>query len=132
MVPGSLAWHQTGPRNLQTRVIMPTVTESAAWRVVLRAVMLVFALVLLLFLVRELRAVLVQLALAILLAAAANPLVERLTSSTNARRSRWRPARGLAALFVFIGAVLVLTVGVVIVLATVAPDLQALAVSAPL
>jgi putative permease len=106
-------------------------TESAAWRVVWRAILLVFALMLVLFLVRELRAVLVQLALAILLAAAANPIVEALTASERALRWRWRPARGVAALLVFVGALLVLLLGTLIVLATVAPDVTALATSSP-
>jgi predicted PurR-regulated permease PerM len=106
-------------------------TESAVWRVVMRAILLVFALMLLLVLVRELRTVLVQLALAILLAAAANPIVEGLTTSAHAQRWRWRPNRGLAALLVFIGAALLLALGGLVVMATVAPDLNALAISAP-
>jgi predicted PurR-regulated permease PerM len=106
-------------------------TESAAWRVVMRAILLVFALMLLFALVRELRAVLLQLALAVLLAAAANPLVEGLTTSAHARQWRWRPNRGLATLLVFVGAALLLVLGGVVVMATVAPDLSALATSAP-
>jgi predicted PurR-regulated permease PerM len=83
------------------------------------------------FLVRELRSVLVQLALAILLAAAANPIVEWLTNSRNARSWRWRPGRGLAALLVFLGALLTLVLLALIVVATVAPDIRALAFNAP-
>src|SRR5438309_839618 len=106
-------------------------TESAAWRVVMRAILLVFVLMLLLVLVRELLAVWVQLALAILLAAAANPIVEGLTTSERARRWRWRPGRGLATLFVFAGAALLLVFGGLIIMTSVAPDLSALAISAP-
>ncbi len=107
-------------------------SESAAWRVVQRTVLLVFAVVLLVFLLHELRTVVVQLSLAVLLAAAANPFVEALTASERAQSWRWRPPRGLAALLVFLGAAVALIVGALVVVATVAPDLAALAASAPL
>jgi predicted PurR-regulated permease PerM len=107
-------------------------SEAGAWRVVLRGIAVVFVLLLLVFLIRELRAVVIQVMLAVLLAAAANPLVETLTSSNRLLGSRWRPGRGLASLMVFLGALLVLVLGAAIVLATVAPDVSALATSAPL
>jgi predicted PurR-regulated permease PerM len=103
-------------------------TESAAWRVLLRGILLVFAVLFVLFLVRELRSVIVQLLLAVLLAAAATPLVNALTNSTN---KRWRPPRAVAALIVFLGAIVVLIGGALFVVATVAPDLSALANSLP-
>ena len=106
-------------------------TEAAAWRVVLRGIGIVFAVLFVVLLVNELRGVLVQLALAVLLAAAANPIVEALTTSKRALSWRWRPARGLAALLVFLGALLLLVLGAGIVLATVAPDVAALAASSP-
>lgn len=106
-------------------------TEAAAWRVLLRAIVLVFALLMLVFLFTQLRPVLVQLALAILLAAAANPVVEAMTTSRRALSWRWRPSRGLAALLVFLGALLALVLGAVIVVATVAPDVRGLATNAP-
>jgi predicted PurR-regulated permease PerM len=111
---------------------MRFVTESATWRLVVRAVVLVFALVVLGVLVHELRGVLVQLALAILLAAAANPLVGSFTASEGSPRRKWRPGRALAAILVFLGALLALFVGLLVVLATVGPDLQALAIGMPL
>jgi predicted PurR-regulated permease PerM len=106
-------------------------TESAAWRVVLRAIAVVFALLMLVFLITQLRPVLVQLALAILLAAAANPVVEWLTAPKRARAGRWRLRRGVAAVLVFLAALLIVVLGGVIIVATVAPDVRALAVSAP-
>jgi predicted PurR-regulated permease PerM len=106
-------------------------TEAAAWRVVLRGILVVFALLMAIALIGELRAVLVQLAIAILVAAAANPIVEGMTTSKRAATWRWRPPRGLAALLVFAGAVLALFLGIFVALATVAPDVAALAANAP-
>ena len=107
-------------------------TEAAAWRVVLRGILLVFGLLLAVFLVRELQSVIVQLLLAVLVAAAATPLVNTLTVSKRAQRWRWRPGRGLAALVVFLAALLLLVLGALVVVATVAPDLSALSASVPL
>jgi predicted PurR-regulated permease PerM len=106
-------------------------TEDAAWRVVWRGVLLVFALLVLVFLVTQLRPVLVQLALALLIAAAANPLVETITASRATRTWKWRPGRGIAALVVFLGALALLVLGGVIVTATIAPDVAALARNTP-
>jgi predicted PurR-regulated permease PerM len=106
-------------------------TEAAAWRVLWKTILLVLGLLLVVYLIRELRVVIVQLLLAVLLAAAATPAVNSLTTSDHARRWRWRPARGLAALLVFLAAVLLLVLGSVVVVATVAPDLSALATSLP-
>jgi predicted PurR-regulated permease PerM len=106
-------------------------TEAGAWRVILRGVGVIFALVVVVFLITELRSLLVQLALAVLLAAAANPIVEWMTTSKQALGWRWRPPRGLAALLVFVAGLLVLVLGAVVVLATVGPDVSALAASSP-
>jgi predicted PurR-regulated permease PerM len=106
-------------------------TESAVWRIVLRGVLLTFALIAVALLLGQLQAVLVQLALAILLAAAANPLVDGLSLSAVARRRRFRIARGVAALLVFLAGLLLLFAGGLVVVATVGPDLRALAISAP-
>jgi predicted PurR-regulated permease PerM len=107
------------------------VTEAAAWRVVLRGILLVFGLLLAVFLARELQSVIVQFLLAVLVAAAATPLVNTLTVSERARCWRWRPGRGLAALLVFLAALLILVLGAVILVATVAPDLSGLSESVP-
>jgi predicted PurR-regulated permease PerM len=106
-------------------------TESAAWRVVVRGILLVFTLTLLTSLIGALQSLLVQLALAILVAAATTPTIEALTTSERTLRWRWRPGRGVAALLVFISAALVLFLGAFVVLATVAPDVSALATSLP-
>jgi predicted PurR-regulated permease PerM len=106
-------------------------SESAAWRVMLRSILLVAGLILLALLIRELRSVIVQLLLAVLLAAAATPMVNALTRSERALTWRWRPGRGLAALVVFLGALVLLGVGAVTIVATVAPDVNQLAANLP-
>lgn len=106
-------------------------TESAAWRVVWRGILLVASLVLLSLLIYQLRSVIVQLLLAVLLAAAATPMVNALARSERAPGRRWRPSRGLAALVVFVGAVALLALGVVAIVATVTPDVNELTASLP-
>jgi hypothetical protein len=72
-------------------------TEQAVWRVVARGILLVFCLLLLVLRIRELQSVIVQLLLAILLAAAITPVVDRLTMARGSRRfkigRRKRPGR---------------------------------------
>ena len=106
-------------------------TEAAAWRVVLRGALLVFGVLFVVFLARELRSVIVQLVLAIILAAAATPLVDALTVSERARRWRWRPHRGLAAALVFVSAILLLVLAAVTVFRAVGPDVWRLATNMP-
>jgi predicted PurR-regulated permease PerM len=106
-------------------------TEGAAWRVVLRGILLVFGLVVAVFLARQLQSVIVQLLLAVLVAAAATPLVNAVTVSERAQRWRWRPARSLAALLVFLAALLILVLGGTIVVASIAPDLSQLSTNLP-
>ena len=103
--------------------------EAAAWRVLGRGILLVTAIVLLALLVRELQSVIVQFLLAVLLAAAATPIVDGLTS--HERAPRWRPSRAVAASVVFLGAVVLLILGAVAIAATVAPDLDGLLASLP-
>jgi predicted PurR-regulated permease PerM len=67
--------------------------------------------------------------LAVLLAAAATPIVNRLTTSERAQR--WRPGRAVAASFVFLGAVVLLVLGAIAIAATIAPDLQGLVATVP-
>jgi predicted PurR-regulated permease PerM len=104
-------------------------SEAAAWRVLARGIVLVAAIVLFVFLVHELRSVIVQFLLAVLLAAAATPIVDGLTGGERARG--WRPGRGLAATVVFFGAVVLLILGGAAIAATVAPDLDGLMASLP-
>src|SRR5205823_14648349 len=96
-----------------------------------RGIGVVFAVLGLIVLLSELRSVVVQLMLAVLLAAAANPMVEALTTSRRTLAWRWRPGRGIAALTVFLAALLLLVLGVMIILATVAPDVSSLASTGP-
>src|SRR5690242_17883878 len=97
-------------------------TEAAVWRIALRTIFLVAALLLVALIVRELRSVIVQLLLAVLIASAATPIVNGMTVSSHAQRWRWRPARSLAALIVFFAAILVLVLASLVVAATIAPD----------
>jgi predicted PurR-regulated permease PerM len=106
-------------------------TEAAAWRVVLRGILVVFGLVVAVFVARQLQSVIVQLLLAVLVAAAATPLVNAVTVSERAQRWRWRPGRGLAALLVFVAALLLLVLGGTIVVASVGPDLAQLSTNLP-
>jgi len=106
------------------------VTEQAAWRVVARGIFLVFALIALALLIRELQTVILQLVLAILLAAAITPLVDRLTrTSATGRPSKLR--RGLAAAAVSLGGALILTLVTVALFSSALPDLAGLATNLP-
>src|SRR5215467_6050034 len=107
-------------------------TEQAAWRIVVRGVLLVFSLVLLVLLARELQTVIVQLLLAILLAAAVTPTVDRLTQLT-LMHSRWsKIGRGVIAATVSLGGAVVLILVSVAVLSTAVPDLAGLADNLPI
>jgi predicted PurR-regulated permease PerM len=105
--------------------------EAAAWRVVVRGTLLALALVVLALLVVQLRSIIVQVLVAVLLAAAATPIVDALTESQRTRRWRWRPGRGLAAIVVFLAGALLLALGALAVTATVAPDVTGLADNLP-
>jgi predicted PurR-regulated permease PerM len=105
-------------------------TEQAAWRVVVRGICLIFGLILLALLVRELQTVIVQLLLAILLAAAVTPSVDRATRVTATDR-RWRVGRGLAAAAVSLGGAIVLALASIAVLSTALPDLARLVANLP-
>jgi predicted PurR-regulated permease PerM len=78
-------------------------------------------------LLRELRDVVVQLLIAILLAAAATPIVDRAT----APRWPWSPPRALAAIVVFVAALVLFLLGSVVIVATVSHDLIGLATTLP-
>jgi predicted PurR-regulated permease PerM len=107
------------------------VTESAAWRVVARGIFLVVVLLLLLALIRELKGVLIQLLLAVLIAAALTPIVDSVSKIGESRRWRWRPSRGITAVAIFIVILLGLLGGVVALVSAVIPDLRQLAVNLP-
>jgi hypothetical protein len=92
-------------------------TEQAAWRVVWRGILLVFGLLLVALLFRELQTVIVQLLLAILLASAGTPLVDRLSPRAPADSHRRRLGRGLAAALVFLAVVSLFGLGAVAIVA---------------
>jgi predicted PurR-regulated permease PerM len=106
-------------------------TEAAAWRVVARGIVLFFGIVLLGVVVRELRTLIVQVLLAVLLAAAASPVVDALASPERAPSRRVRPPRPVAAILVFLAGLLLLMLLVLILAASVGPDLRSLALSLP-
>lgn len=104
-------------------------TEQATWRVVARGILLVFALILLALLARELQTVIVQLLVAILLAAAITPAVDRLTRPRQGQISKI--SRGAAATVVAFGSLLILTIVTLAVLSTALSDLAGLAINTP-
>jgi len=106
-------------------------TEAAAWRVLARGIVFAFSVIFVVFLVRELRAVIMLLLIAVILAAAATPVVDALTKANRASRSRFRLSRGVAAIFVFVAALLVLALVAALVAGAVAPDLQRFATNFP-
>jgi predicted PurR-regulated permease PerM len=107
------------------------VTEPAAWRVLARSVILVFTLLFLVFLIRELKTVVLQLLFAVLLAAAASPVVDAITTNERVQRGRFRPPRALVTIFVFLIVVLLLVLGGMLIANTVSPDLRRLATNLP-
>jgi predicted PurR-regulated permease PerM len=78
------------------------VTESAAWRVVSRAILFTIGVLLLLWLLGLIASVIIKLVLAVILAAGMKPLVDRVTSTEHRRQGRWVPPRGLVVLLVYI------------------------------
>ncbi len=104
-------------------------SEAAAWRIVARGIFLVFALLFAIFLVRELKTVILQLVLASVIAAAASPLVNALTDSVHTRR--WHLPRGIATLVVFLAGILLLVLVVLMVALAVGPDLRRFATNLP-
>src|SRR5215471_11214468 len=99
-------------------------SEHGAWRVVARGILLVFGLILLALLARELQTVIVQLLVAILLAAAMTPAVDQLTRVP-------RIGRGIAAAAVSFGGGLLLALVSIAVFSTAVPDLGRLTTNVP-
>src|SRR5687768_3289426 len=77
-------------------------TEGAAWRVATRWTLFVFGLLLFVWMTVQLRSVVVQVLLAVILAAGMGPLVDRLTISEQAMQWRWRPPRALVVLVLYL------------------------------
>ncbi len=106
-------------------------TEAAAWRVLARGILLAYSVVFVVFLVRELRALIMLLLLAVILAAAVTPLVDAMTEANRASHSRIRLSRGVAATVVFLTAFLILILVAALIAGAVAPDLQRFAMNFP-
>ena len=84
------------------RSLHDPLTESAAWRVLTRIVLFTFGLLLLGWVVVQLRSVVVQVLLAVILASGMAPLVESLTARPVLPGSRWRPPRALVVLLLYV------------------------------
>lgn len=88
-------------------------TEAAAWRVAYRTVLFVLSILFLVWLVVQLRSVVVQVLLAIILSAGMAPLVDRVLRAAADWRWRWRPPRALIVLLLYL-----LLVGAIVLLGT--------------
>jgi predicted PurR-regulated permease PerM len=107
------------------------VTESAAWRVVSRAILFTIAALILLWLVGQLTSVIVKLVLAVILAAGMKPLVDRLTASELRRRGEWVPPRGLVVLLVYITMILLVSIAGGMIVQVVVSEIQNLVTGVP-
>lgn len=106
--------------------------EAAAWRVTSRTVVLVLGLLFLVWLVVQLSAVVVQVLLAVILAAGMSPLVDRFTVSTKVRHWGWRPPRALVVALLYL-VLIALLVGIgMLVIPPLARELRDLATRAPI
>src|SRR5205823_1740343 len=91
-------------------------TEAAAWRVVTRGVLLVFSLLFGVWLAVQLRSVVVQVLLAIILSAGMAPLVERCSAAEPGGPWRWRPPRALVVLALYLALItLIIVIGLLVV-----------------
>jgi predicted PurR-regulated permease PerM len=96
-------------------------TEAAAFRVATRTVLFTFGLLAVVWLLVRLQAVVIQVILAVILAAGMTPLVNRLaprpdTLGVRVWRRRWSPPRALIVLFVYAALVAVITsVGMLVI-----------------
>jgi predicted PurR-regulated permease PerM len=100
------------------------VSESAAWRVVSRAVLFTITVLILLWLLGQLTSVIVRVILAIILAAGMKPLVDRLTARELRRQGWWTPPRGLVVLFVYIVTIALVSTASGLILQVVIVELQ--------
>jgi predicted PurR-regulated permease PerM len=98
-------------------------SETVAWRVTTRAIMLIITLALLFALVAQLLELLIMLLLAIILAAAMSPIADRVADVARLRRWRWRPPRGLIVLLIYLTVALMLGLLLAAGLKLVVPEL---------
>jgi predicted PurR-regulated permease PerM len=107
------------------------VTESAAWRVVSRAILFTFAVLIGLWLLGQLTSVVVRVVLAIILAAGMKPLVDRLTHRSLRRKGRWTPPRGLVVLVVYLLTIFLVATAGGLILQVVVVEIQNLVNGVP-
>lgn len=90
--------------------------EAIAWRVATRGILFVFAVLIGGWLLVQLRSVVVQVLLAVIISAGMTPLVDRFSGSGDAARpGRWRPPRALVVLALYLALiVLVVVVGMLV------------------
>jgi len=100
------------------------VSESAAWRVVSRAVLFTITVLILLWLLGQLTSVIVRVVLAIILAAGMKPLVDRLTARELRRQGWWTPPRGLVVLIVYVVTIALVSIAGGLILQVVVVELQ--------
>jgi predicted PurR-regulated permease PerM len=107
------------------------VTESAAWRVASRTVILFLSLIFLGWLIVQLRSVVVQVMLAIILSAGMTPLVDRITLDESVRHWRWKPPRALIVLALYLTLVLLVLLFGAIVIPPLAIEIEDLVTRVP-
>jgi predicted PurR-regulated permease PerM len=100
------------------------VTEGAAWRVLSRAILFTFAVLISLWLLGQLTSVIVRVVLAIILAAGMKPLVDRLTARELRRQGWWTPPRGLVVLVVYVLMIVLVSSAGGLILQVVVVELQ--------
>src|SRR5215212_550524 len=103
LIPSSDAVLHSWPRE-------DVVSEAAAWRIVSRAILFTFAVLILIWLLVQVAPVIVKLLLAVILAAGMKPLVDRLTARERFVQGRWRPTRGLVVLAVYVVTIVLVVV----------------------
>ena len=99
-------------------------TEAAAWRVVTRGVLLVFSLLFGVWLAVQLRSVVVQVLLAIILSAGMAPLVDRCSASEPVGPWRWRPPRALVVLALYLALIALISVIGLLVVPPLAAEIE--------
>ena len=114
-----------------TEVRGDRVTESAAWRVVSRAILFTLAVLIGLWLLGQLTSVVVRVVLAVILAAGMKPLVDRLTHRELRRHGWWTPPRGFVVLVVYLLTIILVSTASGLILQVVIVEIQNLANSAP-
>ncbi|MCC7369703.1 MAG: AI-2E family transporter [Chloroflexi bacterium] len=99
-------------------------TESAAWRVVSRAILFTIAVLIGLWLLGQLTSVVVRVLLAVILAAGMKPLVDRLTHRELRKQGWWTPPRGLVVLVVYLTTIILVSVAGGLILQVVIVEVQ--------